>query len=83
MAVIASGMLAAAVVLLAASTAGRERSDCDRGSVARDRSCVEAERSTNGRPYVNYDVISNISYIATTALRWNTKQTNTLLMDSH
>uniref|UniRef100_A0A7S3S8P6 Uncharacterized protein n=1 Tax=Emiliania huxleyi TaxID=2903 RepID=A0A7S3S8P6_EMIHU len=60
--------------MLAASTAGRERCDCDRGSGARDRSCAGAERSTNGRQYVNYDIISNISNIANCSLRWNTRQ---------
>ena len=59
------GMLAAAVVLLAASTAGRERSDCDRGSAARDRSCAGTDRSTNGRltagSSVMNDMISNIA----------------------
>ena len=73
MAVTAANMLAAAVVPLAASTAGRERCDCDRGSAARDRSCAGAERSTNGRQYVIYDIISNIFNIANCSLRWNTR----------
>ena len=45
MAVGARCLLAAAVVLLAASTAGRERSDSDRGSAARDRIRVGAART--------------------------------------
>ena len=74
MAVIASGMLAAAVVLLAASTAGRERSDCDRGSAERDRSCAEAERSTNRLQDMNYDMICNIPSYVNCSLRWNRKR---------
>ena len=64
MAVIASGMLAAAVVMLAASTTGRERSDCDRGSAEGDCSCAEAESRTNRLLDMNYDIICNIpSYV--------------------
>ena len=53
MAVAAANMLAAAVVLLAASTAGRERSGSDRGSAARDRIRADASRSTTCELYVN------------------------------
>ena len=70
----AANTLAAAVLLLAASTAGRERCDCDRESAARDRSCAGVEHSTNGKQHVNYDIISNVFNIANCSLRWNTGQ---------
>ena len=49
MAVMASGMLAAAAVLLAASTAGQARSVRERRSAASDCSRAEVESSANGQ----------------------------------
>ena len=64
MLVAARCLLAAAVVLLATSTAGRERSDSDRGSAARDRMRVDAARSTTYELHVNADNFCNNHIIA-------------------
>ena len=55
MAVIASGVLAAAAVVLVASTGGHERSDRDRRSAVSDRSGAEVERGKNGQQDMNHD----------------------------
>ena len=69
MAVIASGMLAAAAVLLAASTAGHEGNDRERRRAASDRSCAEVERSMNGQQDMNYDNFCKIPNNASCSLR--------------
>ena len=71
MAVMASGMLAAAAVLLAASTAGQARSVRERRSAASDCSRAEVESSANGQQHIDYDDFCRIPNNASCRLRLN------------
>ena len=71
MAVMASGMLATAAVLLAASTAGQARSVRERRSAASDCSRAEVESSANGQQHIDYDDFCRIPNNASCRLRLN------------